>query len=118
MSDLQETLIAAKATVEAGWNQYGLTNGRGGFCLRAAIGLASGAYELIDGEVGIRPMFLPTDTTESLSEYFQTFRTDLAAMRLVADHLPEGFDSIPLFNDHPQTTQEDVLAVLDKAVAA
>lgn len=39
------------------------------------------------------------------------------ARNLVEDHLPEPYGSVPLFNDDPLTTHQDVLDVLDKTLA-
>lgn len=32
--------------------------------------------------------------------------------------LPDGFDSVPQFNDHPATTHADIMSLFDRAIAA
>jgi len=117
MRTVKETLVEAKSMIEAGWNKYGLTDRKGSFCLKGAIGIASGSYEVIEtGEVAMI-RFLATSDTVQLRRYWQALRLDLSSSELVCEHLPEGFDSIPVFNDDPQTTKEDILSVLDKAIS-
>lgn len=118
MNDVTTTLTAARATVEAGWNQYGLTDGRGGYCLKAAIGLASGVYREIDGQVLMPRMDYATATTAELRARSRAFSIDSEVMEVVRQFIPAGFgDSIPTFNDDPRTTKADVVAVLDDALS-
>lgn len=98
-------LETAKKLVSRGWTQHSLTDGHGAYCLKGAIGIASGRMFDIGGEV----IYTRSLTNEALGQFL---------MRLVASHLPEPFESIPAFNDQPDTTVDDVLAVLDKAIAA
>lgn len=116
MNDVTTTLTAARATVEAGWSKYGLTDGRGGHCLKAAIGLASGVYQEIAGQVVMPRMDYATATTAELRARSRAFGIDSEVMEVVRQVLPVGFDSIPVFNDDPRTTKADVIAVLDDAL--
>lgn len=111
-NNISGALTAARAYVQGGWYQSGLTDGCGNYCLRAAISLAAGSMVDLNGEVGYRSY---KDQGEAALE---SYRVDYEANRIVRDFLPQGFDSIPVFNDDPQTTQADVLAVLDKAIAS
>lgn len=105
MSREQAALRDARAIVQRGWNQHALTDGKGAYCLKGAIGIATGAMFDIGGEV----IYTKSLTSASLCQYL---------MGVVASQLPEPFESIPAFNDQPDTTRDDVLAVLDKAIAA
>lgn len=102
----REILESAKAIVEAGWTQGSHTDGRGAYCLRAAVGLASG--HMIP--VGEEMVYSSLDKTLLVK--------DTDACHAVCEHLPHPFESIPRFNDDPRTTKADVLAVLDKAIAS
>jgi hypothetical protein len=111
-----ETLIAARAIIERGWNKYGMTDGEGRFCLKAAIGLACGAYEMVGKEVGMPRLDYQTATGEQIRARADALRAELTAMEVVRHWLPAEFDCIPLFNDDPRTGQNEVLAVLDDAI--
>jgi hypothetical protein len=102
--------------VEAGWTQFALTNGRGQYCLRAAIGLSCGAYAVINGRVTTPRLDYAAATVEELAAHTQAFRTDNRTVQLVQHLLPAGHDSIPEFNDDASTSLKDVLAVLDEAI--
>jgi hypothetical protein len=114
--EIKEVLLAAKQIVLDGWTQYGLTNGRGAYCLRAAIGLACGAYVIIDGRVTSPRLDFGTAKVNELQDYTLALRTDTRITELVKHVLPAGHDSIPTFNDDPETTRQDVLDVLDEAI--
>lgn len=101
----REALEATQVLIARGWNQHALTDGKGAYCLKGAIGIATGAMFDIGGEV----IYTKSLTSASLCQYL---------MGVVASQLPEPFESIPAFNDQPDTTRDDVLAVLDKAIAA
>lgn len=116
MKTVNETLEAARAIVEQGWNKYGLTDGHGKYCLKAAIGLACGAYEVVGGEVGIPRLDYVNCSSEELLNHADSLRAELAAVEVVRQWLPTGFDCIPLFNDDPRTGKDEVLAVLDDAI--
>ena len=111
-----ETLVAARAIIERGWNKFGMTDGKSRFCLKAAIGLACGAYEMVGNEVGMPRLNYQTATGEELRARADALRAELTAMDVVRQWLPKEFDCIPLFNDDPCTDKNDVLAVLDDAI--
>lgn len=117
MNEVLNTLAAARAIIEGGWNQHDLTDGRGNYCLKAALGLASGAYVEIDGSVTIPRLDYATATAEDYRAHAAALRTDLVTADVVRHMLPSGFECITLFNDHPRTTKVEVLAVLDEAIA-
>ncbi len=108
---VMQVLEKARNLVEEGWCKYRLTDSEGNYCLKAAIGLAAGTYVKTDFGVGFQRDHLSGLTLGQL-------RDDVAATRVLQEFLPEGFNSIPVFNDDPQTTQGDVLAVVDKAIAS
>ena len=93
MSSVHENLIAAKALIDTPekWikEHYVLEGCR----------CASGAVRFV----------------ESGGDEFGPLGEAHAAMRMV---LPAGFPSIPDFNDHPDTTHADIMALFDRAIAA
>lgn len=107
MDNTRSILTAARNLIEHGWHQGALTDGHNNFCIKGAIGLCSGFYTKSAGKVAL-----------SKKLDYDTLVSDHKAMQAVAAHLPEGFDSVPVFNDNPDTTHNDVLAVLDKAISA
>lgn len=114
--NVKEALTSAKSLIEQHWHQGDGTDGRGNYCLRVAVGLGCGAMTDYDGKVGftkVDPDALPVVHAAHLDRV----RVDTKAVALVTSCLPEPFDSIPVFNDHSETTRNDVLAVLDKAVS-
>jgi hypothetical protein len=105
-----EVLGEARDLIESGWCKGTLTDGEGSYCLRAAVGIAAGVYSIeTSGDVG----FLP-----SIDCGLEAMKRDLHAVQLLKDFLPEGTTSIVVFNDQSGTTKEDVLAVMDKAIAS
>jgi len=114
--EVNEVLTQARARVEQGWYQGGLTNGEGDVCMRAAVGLAAGYYVDRDGHVTFpKPVeLMGHDWPYELA----ALKLDYAALDVLSKHLPSPFESIPVFNDDPHTTLSDVLAVFDKAIAA
>lgn len=117
--EVKDVLMAAKAIVTAGWNQHGITDGRGNFCLKGAIAIASEAW-VIDshGSMVIKPCIMDRPTTEEFMARDTNLNLERDAEKLVCEHLPEPFRFVELFNDHPDTTFDDVLAILDKAISA
>lgn len=111
--DTRQVLERAKTLIEGGWCQNANTDGNGNFCLRAAIGLASGAMAERNGFVYFKdgPNTLPMQ------------KDDLAAKEALIDQLinqlpDDALLSIPFWNDLPTTTQADVIDLLDRAIAA
>jgi hypothetical protein len=105
-----EVLGEARDLIERGWCKYKLTDTEGNYCLRAAVGIAAGVYTKNEmGEVG----FLP-----SIQCGLEAMKLDLRAVAALQGFLPEGFNSTVVFNDHPRTTKDDVLSVMNKAIAA
>lgn len=117
MSEPKEVLIKARSIVERGWNQGDSTDGHGRFCLRAAIGLAAGSHVYNQGKYRWEELPYRATPAERWA-HVERSAADVAAAALVLDQLPEPFTSISVFNDDPQTRQNDVLAVLDKAISA
>lgn len=111
-----QVLEKARQIVLDGWHQGSHTNGDGAYCLRTAIGIASGAYIDRSGEVCFNTS--PKDLPEDRWRHVQALEADLDATQRVVQSLPSAFVSIPVFNDDPQTCKDEVLAVMDKAVSA
>lgn len=112
--DVSEVLAEARQIVERGWCQHGYTDGRGNYCLRGAIGIASGLMRDYSGNVTYTPVSSDAERAAAL----ERSKLDVRVAQLVCQHLPEPFVSIPVFNDQPDTTKNDVLAILDKAIAS
>lgn len=112
-----EVLIGAKALVESGWCQGESTDGRGNYCLRAALGIAAGVMQDVDGNVGF--VKIPAEATPTAhAQHLHRSVTEMAATEMVLGSLPEPFQSIPVYNDDPSTTKHDILNVLDKAISS
>jgi hypothetical protein len=107
----REVLAKARSLVESGWHQGSLTDGCGNYCLRAAVSLAAGSFVDQDGAVG----YLRYDPSDHV---YEAYVADYDAQRVVRQFLPEGYESLVVFNDDLQTTHGDVLAVMDKAIAS
>ena len=118
MNAVLETLASARNLIDRGWHQGDLTDGQGNYCLKAAVGLACGGYVLNNGWVTNPSIDYPKATPEEKLAQSQAIRTEVATLDAVCKSLPPTFKCIPLFNDHPATTKEDVLAVLDDAIHA
>ena len=114
--EVKDVLVAARKLVFDGWTQFALTNGHGDYCLRAAIGLSCGAYELIGNSVWSPRLDFSAATTDALRRYTRALITDTRAVQIVQQVLPAGHRSIPEFNDAPETSRQDVLDVLDAAI--
>lgn len=117
MSDPKEVLIKARSIVERGWHQGDSTDGHGNFCLRAAIGLAAGSHVYNDGRYTWEQLGRDASPVEHAA-HLQRSARDVKAAQLVVDQIPKPFKGISVFNDDPDTTKNDVLAVLDKAISA
>lgn len=116
-NEVKEVLQKAAEMVSRGWNQGGMGKD-GNYCLRAAIGLAAGAYVEKNGSIGFDRIDVMNCSSAELADHSRVLGLDLDASRLVMEHLPEPFDSIVLFNDSRGTTQADVVRVLEKAAAS
>ena len=102
--NVEDVLTQARRIVERGWTQGTYADGYGNFCLRGAICLATG--EMVECHYGVK-----------YAEYRAgAVSLTRAAVDAVADYLPEGFNSITRWNDHPTTTRDDVLRIIDKAL--
>lgn len=112
-----DVLEGAKAIVDKGWCQGESTDGNGSYCLRAALGIASGHMVDNNGVVGF--VRIPADATPTVhAQNLHRSATEMAAVEKVIGSLPEPFQSIPVYNDDPSTTKQDILAVLDKAISS
>lgn len=124
--DMAKVLVKARSIVESGWHQGNYCDDRGNVCLQGALGLATGAMRFYSDDN------FYSDAVLTLGYNFTNF-SDRPALkadhdrrvlllertkRHVSEHLPLGFESIPMFNDDPGTTLNDVVAVLDKALWA
>lgn len=118
MSDIRHVLTTARALLAAGWHQGGNTDGHGNVCVRAAIGLAAGLYEMReDGGVGFPVRSIGTQGWDWHTE-MAAVSADYEALAKVSENLPTPYTSIPVWNDDPHTTITEVLAVMDKAIDA
>lgn len=113
--NVKEALTGAYRLVEGNWHQGEGTDGAGNYCLRVAIGIATGAMTDNQGKVTYTKR--AGDSHDEYAAHWRNLRTDHYAITLVTGCLPEGFDSIPVYNDNPDTTRRDVLAVIDKAIS-
>jgi hypothetical protein len=92
-----DVLIRARAEVDAGWCKKTAVDHYGNVCALGAVETALG-----------RPKTQRRNTTIIMGDAF-------AALTLA---LCRGYSSVPGFNDDPQTTKADVLALFDRAIAA
>jgi len=117
MSSTKPLLLKTRELINAGWGRmYHFSDGKGEplppeqathYCIVGAAALACG--EEHTAMIGIQPGITRTlleAMYEHLSEDFQWASGDGSGTR-------RCFTS---FNDHPDTTKQDVLAVLDKAI--
>lgn len=90
----REILQEAKHKISKDWIKHRFKSSQGGVCLLQAI-------------------------MEASSELKDCRAHGYDAVQLVKANLPENFrmNSITYFNDHKETTKEDVIALLDKAIA-
>lgn len=87
-------------TLPGHWHQGSLSDKKGNYCvvghLRKALGLNT-----ISG--------WPLDALEAV-DFLET-----KIVEMYPDRPSAGWDPVPAFNDHPDTTEEDVIAVVEKA---
>lgn len=115
---VREVLTRSKSLLEQqGWNQGSLTDGHGAYCLKGAVGVASGVFHDIDGAVYMMQIGQNADWRER-RDYMDKLKVESAALKLLGEFLPQPYESIPQWNDARSTTKDDVLAVLDKAISA
>ena len=101
MPTVKENLVAAKALIDTPekWLKGALTTGDGTcFCAMGAVG-AAGGYNL-----------LSNDTNPELAALIDSIPADF--------QLQGGRHQLVEFNDHPDTTHADVMALFDRAIAA
>lgn len=78
------------------WNKGGFTDGHGAFCIRGALGHVHGNVDMT-----------PSGPWHRLREHLpEDFR-----------HFAGGPDMLAAFNDHPDTTHQDIINLLDKTLA-
>lgn len=104
--DVKDVLVEARALVEQGWAKGYYTDGLGSYCVAGAINLAAGEMRDLNGAIVYAPHNMATK------------KLALIARLTACDHLPQPFESLQIFNDDPDTTKADVLAVLEKAIAS
>ena len=92
--DVQAALVRTKAMIERGWCQ-GRNEDGDRRCLAGALAHA----------------------TTSVSGPRQSWQVWSEALTALKAHLPKGCEDLVVFNDHPDITQADVLALIDKALA-
>lgn len=109
METVKQVLQQARAILERGWHHGNLTDHCGNVCMKAAVQIAAGECYMRQEDGAV----VYTDT----DDFFTTKLTQLS-METVARQLPEPFKSIPTYNDYCDTTKDDVLAVMDKAIAS
>ncbi len=83
-----ETLWAARDLIEAGWCKHALRNIHGDVCLAGAVAEVTGVYSL---------------KTRVLRHLLETLTGSTAGHRYLVS-----------FNDHPNTTKQDVLDLFEK----
>lgn len=121
MADLLADLRATRDLVEAGWTKGTLVvrwnDGREdgcAYCLDGAI-LAACGHEVRDERSSYRPLF----ETGSAAEVVDALHAHLPAD--MAHHVdPAGerrWSDLFIFNDRRTTTQSDVVALIDRAIA-
>lgn len=78
------------------WTKCGFCDGRGAFCVRGALAKAAG-----------RPLNeTPLDEWDALTCHLPKHFAEIS-----------GSDPLSEFNDHPDTTHQDILDLLDKTLA-
>ncbi|ANA86983.1 hypothetical protein SEA_LASTRESORT_47 [Gordonia phage LastResort] len=114
---VKETLTAAKELLKTeGWAKGDLIKGDGCLCALGAVGLATGHEAAIRGDD---------------YDIFDEDPKASAAVKALVDQIPEktlkklwldtsnpDYSFIHEFNDAPDTAEEDVLALFDKAIQA
>ena len=102
MSNVIQILEDAKTFIENGWTKGDYTDGEGCYCAIGACRMAaSGSTSVVS---------LWAEDGQESTPYER-------AIQRLTDVLPGAYGSIPTFNDAPETTLEDVLALFDRAIA-
>lgn len=116
VNEVRQVLQQAKELLECGWHQGSYAGEDSAVCMRAAISLAAGVMSVEpDGTVG----YLNKNRgINPLRRFAHAVNIDIEACRVVKECLPEPWQSIPGYNDSDDTTFNDILAVMDKAIAA
>lgn len=91
-----DDLKMARAAVERGWHQFGLTNGVGGVCVVGAVEVACFSV----AHMGVDMVRCG------------------AALDELGKHLPSTLWAIVGYNDAPTTTKQNILDLFDKALAS
>lgn len=110
MSNTEIILRLAREVISQGWTQHVYARSNGdpcdvdspdakSFCLVGAIGRAVG---------------MPANWNQGTPIYEQW----IAISETLRSHMPSQYFSITNFNDDPKTLKEDVLALIDRAIAA
>lgn len=95
---------AIEVLARKGWTKNAFTDGAGRHCLQGALYEAHGLRPFTETQVGL-------PVSEGLA-------TDLRLVNdVIAANYPERFGGVGVsrFNDHPDTTVDDVVCVLEKA---
>lgn len=126
---VREVLTEARRLLcEVGWVQGTYASAQG-LCLQGAINVASGEMRLLgEHEAELLKWGRVTYVTNGQGKRsFDAMLATTAASRIVTQHIPAVAPavaddplhvSIPWWNDRPDTTKDDVLAVLDNAIAS
>lgn len=103
-------LTEAREIVNAGWHQGDWTNGdHTKFCAMGAIGLAT------TGDVQfVHFPFFANRHVQALQRHLEDVGWTPGSCKNPGC---DGCRSVAHFNDHPETTKADVLALFDKAIA-
>lgn len=104
--DVKQVLEGARGLLENRWARGYYTDGLGGYCLAGAINISAGEMQDVRG------------TITYAAHDREVKKVAFEARLLACNFLPEPFETLPTYNDAPGTTQQDVLAVLDKAISA
>ena len=103
------TLAEARKLIAQGWTQgafYDDEDGSGCYCLAGAVGAAEAAsVKLPKGRVKF-VFYSRSKSVQALSDYLGGFARGASAVDLVTG-----------WNDAPGRTQEEVLALIDRAIA-
>ena len=103
------TLAEARKLIAQGWTQgdfYSDEDGSGCYCLAGAVGAAEAAsVKLPKGRVKF-VFYSRSKSVQALSDYLGGIARGAAAVDLVTE-----------WNDTPGRTQEEVLALIDRAIA-
>lgn len=106
LSEETKILMAAREALEKGWCQGALRTIDGKYCLSGAILLAGGGFGAGRG---------PIEDDRLREKLSPSFKLVTQAVGLGKGKSP-GW-SIPMWNDVPGRTREEVLAAMDRAIA-